>query len=110
MINPEGIYQKLVESGNEYAKLKYESDLLESRLKPLLATLAIQAKDTLNCSVSEAEKHALASNSYQKAQEGAIQAHRATLEARVGYEARKTYVDLKRTQAATERAIMPHST
>ena len=103
-INPDDLYRKITESGLDYAKKKLASDLADGRLKPLLASLTIQAKETLNCSVSEAEKHALSSNAYKDAHTAACNASHETLEARVVYDAQNTYVDLARTQAATDRA------
>ena len=109
-MNPNAIYEKLTITGTAWADALAVAETLEGALKSQLAQLTLEAKALESCSMAEAKEIALSASAYRDAQNGAIQARREANRARVQYDSAKAWVDASRTQAATDRALIPHAT
>ena len=109
-MNPDDVYKSFTEAGNDWADKHGAAELLEGALKPLKAKLTLEAKHAENCSMAEAEAHALSADTYGDALHGAIQARTEANRAKVGYEAIKALFEARRTVEATERAAMRSAT
>ncbi len=101
MLDVDRIYQKLLESGNEWADKQSAADLLEETRKIVLSEQIIAAgakshalSETMALASPEYKEHVVAMNS----------ARRAANRARVNYEAVKTLTELRRSEEATRRA------
>ncbi len=102
-MNPNKIYQSLIETGSDWADKQAAHELLDGALKPLLAKLAIEAKETEKCSMAEAKEIALCASSYRDMLSDAIGAKQAAIKAKVRYDATKSLFEAQRSVMATER-------
>lgn len=105
IMNSDDIMHRLEELGDEWADNHAAATLLEETEKSILAEITAEYRP--NCkSQAEAETLARASNRYRAHIVDAVEARRAANKARVRFDAFKTFLEMKRTQAATERAAM----
>ena len=103
-IDPQAVYRGLLESGTAWAEAHSMATQLEDGQKPLLAQLTVEAKERLDCSITEAEKHALSSDAYREAIREAVEARRDANIAKVKYTAVQTKWEAIRTAEASHRA------
>jgi hypothetical protein len=104
-MNPEKIYEKLITQGELWAVAHAAAHQLEDQTKSILATTTIMAKETEQCSVSEAERIALMSAEYRDHLRHTIDARKVANIEKVRYEGIKTWIDMMRTKESNERAV-----
>ncbi len=100
MINPQEIYQKLVEAGNAWAekdRIAYKDEKSE---KIVLAALANEVEGSVSAKEIYARSHARYKQHLDIMSNSRWESNVAWVE----YESRKTYADLIRTKEATQRA------
>lgn len=107
---PQDVYREFLKTGIAWADAHGAAELLEGALKTLKAKLTLEAKHAEGCSMTEAESVALASQTYQKAVQGAVEARTEANRARVRYDATKALFEAQRTAEASERAAMRTAT
>lgn len=100
--DPNRLYQKMVEAGNDWAEKQAAYQVLEDTRNTVLArmTQASQAP-----SVAAREIEARSSIQYEEHIKASQQAQAEALKAKVKYEAIKVWIELTRTKAANERAL-----
>lgn len=101
MINPNAIYEQLVQAGDDWSDANAAADLLEETRKTKLAQLQLGFVEEK--SMAAKEMNALASSEYESFIKGMVTARKLANRARVKYDSAKIYTDLLRTQSATER-------
>lgn len=106
MINPQNIYKKLTDLGEEWAKANYAADILEEVKKPELARLMAKHEGTQ----AAKEQMALADPLYRAHLASMCEARREANIAKVRYDSARMWAELMRTQAATERAANKYAT
>jgi hypothetical protein len=99
----DGIFRKLETAGEDYADKESAASLLEETKKTLLAQLKTMSKAS---SDAAKETEAMASAGYKEHITNMVEARRQANRAKVRYEAMRVWVELKRTEAANERAAM----
>ncbi|HET8686601.1 MAG TPA: hypothetical protein VFM18_08050 [Methanosarcina sp.] len=102
-LDANALYQKLIEAGNDWADKKAAYNILEDTKNAVLAKLMLSSDAP---SVAAREVEAKASKEYSEHVQKTQEAMKAALKAQVKYESMKTYIDLKRTEAANLRAEM----
>ncbi len=102
MLDPLKIHQKLEALGIAWAEANYAAELLEETKKTTLASIINQSQAT---SHAGKETEALANPLYKNHIELMCKARETANIAKVKYDTAKTWCDLERTQAATERLI-----
>ena len=100
--DPEAIYQKLNEAGEEWVDKDSAANLLEETKKTLLAEL----KQSFTGSDVERERNALAAAEYKLHVKNMVVARREANRAKVRYDSMKVLAELRRTEASTRRAEM----
>lgn len=106
VFDPDEITQKLTALGEEYADLKAAATFLTETAKSVLAMLTIEARDRGDGRSDVAcERLARTHPRYEKHLKDMVEASRLAERARVRYDSMKAFIDLKRTQMATERAV-----
>lgn len=100
MLDPDKIYAKLIESGEEWADKDSAANLLEETKKTVLAKIMF----TLDGSQAAREMVALATDDYERHLRSMIDARREANKAKVRYDAIKTLAELRRSQESTRRA------
>ena len=103
MIDPTKLYQKLYDSGQEWADKDAAANLLEETKKSVLAQCMTRFPGV---SRAEAEQNGLASDVYQEHVRSMVTARQEANKARAQYDAIKIYVELVRTVESTRRAEM----
>jgi hypothetical protein len=98
--DPEAIYHKLAESGEEWADKDAAANLLEETKKTLLAEL-MQGFQGSN---AERERCALADTTYKHHLKTMVAARKEANRARVRYDSMKVLAEMRRTQESTRRA------
>jgi len=101
ILEPDKIYQKLVEYGDAWVEARFKSEQLDRATKPLLAYLASISNEN---SQSAKESWAYRHEDYKKHCSDLAEANLAEGKARIRYNAAETKVELMRTVAANERA------
>lgn len=101
MIDSKEIYDNLVTLGEAWSDAHAASELLDETKRVILANLM---NDCTEKSSAAKETFALSHPDYKEHIEKMVRAKRAANRARVKYDAAKVWCDLKRTEAATERA------
>lgn len=96
------LYHKLTEAGNDWADKQAAYNVLEDTKNAVLSRLMLQSDAP---SVSAREVEAKASKEYSDHVKNTQEAMKLALKAKVNYEAIKIWIDLKRTEAANERAL-----
>lgn len=100
-INPKEIYEKLLEAGEHWADADAAASMLEETLRVLKSKLMLASEQS---SIAAKEADAYASSEYEKHVKDAVVARQEANRARVRWISAQTLVDLKRTEAASERA------
>lgn len=99
----DAIYRKLEAAGEDYADKEAAASLLEETKKTLLSQLKTMSKAG---SDAAKETEAQASAGYQEHISNMVEARRLANRAKVKYDSMKVWVELRRTEAANERAAM----
>ncbi len=98
--DPEAIYQKLNDAGEEWVDKDAAANLLEETKKTLLAELM----NGFQGSNAERERCALADTTYKHHLKTMVAARREANRAKVRYDSMKVLAELRRTQESTRRA------
>ena len=98
--DPEAIYQKLSEAGEEWADKDAAANLLEETKKTLLAELM----HGFTGSNAERERGALADTTYKHHLKTMVAARKESNRAKVRYDAMRVLAEMRRTQESTRRA------
>lgn len=99
----DAIFRKLESAGEDFADKESAASLLEETRKTLLAQLKTMSKQG---SDAARETEALASAGYLDHVTKMVEARREANKAKIRYEAMRVWVELRRTEAANERAAM----
>ena len=102
-IDANELFRKLQEAGSEWADLQSAANVLEDTTKSVLARLMMKSSAP---SVAAREMEATASKEYEEHIQATQQAKAKALKAKVRYEGIKVWIDLRRDESATERALM----
>lgn len=102
-MDAEGIYNKLVSAGEEWADLNAAANLLEETKKTVLAKLMRESEAT---SAAGKEMYALADDSYRAHVTTMVTARKQADRARVRYDCAKVWSELRRSEESTRRAEM----
>lgn len=106
VFDPEQLAATQEELGNAWADLHAAAELLEGTEKSVLAQVSLEFRNAgLATSGIDLDRMARASVQYMKHVKDAVEARRLANRARVKYEAHKAFIELLRTQMATERAM-----
>jgi hypothetical protein len=98
--DPEAIYHRLAEAGEEWADKDAAANILEETKKTLLAEL-MQGFQGSN---AERERCALADTTYKLHLKNMTVARKESNRARVRYDAMRVLAEMRRTQESTRRA------
>jgi hypothetical protein len=99
-INPNNLYEKLVEAGEAWAEANAAAELWEETKKTLVSNLMAQSNEK---SSTARESWAYRQDDYENHVQHMIDARREANRLKVRYDSAKIYTELLRTQAATER-------
>ena len=102
-MNADLLFHKLEQAGSEWADCQAAYNVLEDTKSAVLARLMMKSTAA---SVAAKEVEAKASGEYQGHVEITQDAMKKALKAKVRYEAMKTWISLKQTEAANERALV----
>lgn len=102
MLDANELFHKLNEAGSEWADLEAAYQMLEDSRNAVLSRLML---DSDASSVAAREVEAKGSDAYQQHVKATSEAKAKALKARVKYDAMRVWIDLKRTEAANERAL-----
>ena len=100
--DPDAIYQKLVDAGEEWTDKDAAANLLEETKKTLLAELM----NGFQGSNAERERCALADTTYKHHLKSMVMARKEANRSKVRYDSMKVLAELRRTQQSTRRAEM----
>lgn len=101
MLDPKDIHERLVTLGTEWAEENAAAELLEETKKTLIAELMNECNEK---SSNAKETYALRQRRYLDHIEGMVAARKAANKSKVRYDSAKVWAELKRTEAANERA------
>jgi len=104
LIDADKLFHRLQELGEDWADKDAAYKALDDATKSVLAEQALQWTEQ-GKSAAEADTRARASQPYKDHLHALSEARRAANRARVNYENAKAWVDMKRTNASTERAL-----
>ena len=104
-IDPDAIYHQLDELGLAFADADAAYKALDDATKTVLAEVMVDFSGTEKSSAAQ-ETHARASRIFKDHLAAVAAARRTCNRARVRYDSLKAWVELKRTAAATDRAMM----
>ncbi len=96
------LYNELITAGSDWADKQAAYNVLEDTKNAVLARLMLKSSAP---SVAAREVEAKGSAEYQQHVENTQNAMKEALKAKVKYEGIKTWIELKRTEAANERAL-----
>lgn len=102
-VDPNVVYQKLLDAGNEWSDAEAAASLLEETKKSVLANLMSKVVEK---SVAAKETYALQTKDYQDHLRSMVEARRIANRARVKYNSMKVWADMYRTAEATKRVEM----
>lgn len=105
-IDPDEVFHKLLNAGNEWVAFNAKAKLLEDCEKSELSQIVQEKLKQGASSNAGAENEARADSRYREYIERKTEARKQADEARVKYEAAKTWWEAKRTVAATLRQEM----
>lgn len=97
---PEKIYQRLLEAGDDWVDKNAAAEILEETKKTLLAELM----GGFQGSNAERERMALADTTYKLHLKNMVMARKESNRARVKYDSVRVLAELRRTQESTRRA------
>lgn len=100
--DPELIFQKLADAGEEWADKDSAASILEETKKTLLSELMLGFQG----SVAERERAALADPAYKHHLKSMVVARKEANIARVRYDSMRVLAELRRTEQSTRRAEM----
>jgi hypothetical protein len=100
--DPEAIYGRLVEAGEDWADKEAAAEILEENKKTILAEIMAGFQG----STAERERNALADSAYKLHLKNMVAARREANRARVRYDSMKVLAEMRRTEASTRRAEM----
>lgn len=100
--DPEAIYHRLNESGEEWVDKEAAAELLEETKKTVLAEIM----NSFQGSTAERERLALADPAYRLHVTNMTAARKEANRALVRYDSMKVLAELRRTEASTRRAEM----
>jgi hypothetical protein len=103
-VNPQSIYKKYLEAGEEWADKKAAYDLLDHSTKTVEADLTLKAKSMESLSMTEARAVALSSSGYRDHLAATYEAQRVANRAKIKLESITMWFDAARTAEASERA------
>lgn len=103
--NPDEIEAKMRELGENLATLNAAASLLENLRKTMHARIAYEAGDDVKSEAAR-ERFASASEKYEDHVIQMVDARERADKARAQLESYRVFVEMKRTLAATERAMM----
>ena len=98
--DPEAIYQKLTDAGEEWADKDAAANILEETKKSLLAELKVG----FTGSDAERERNALAETTYKLHLKNMVAARREANRSKVRYDSMRVLAEMRRTQESTRRA------
>lgn len=98
--DPEAIYRRLEEAGNDWADKNAAAEILEETKKTLLA----EVMQGFPGSNAERERSALADSTYKLHLKNMVMARREANRARVRYDSVRVLAEMRRTQESTRRA------
>lgn len=111
-IDPELIYRKLIQAGEEWSDKHEAAELLEKAKDSVLSEYTLKVYATQpSISSTKAKEEAQASQGYRDYIESMVKARGAANKAKVRYESAKSWFEALRTKAATmrqEMKTMPH--
>lgn len=102
-LDPNQLHAKLIQYGDDWADKQSAYDQLEGAKSSVLAKLMMASNAP---SVAAREMEAKASPEYEEYRLAVEKAQAAAIKAKVQYEAIKVWIELKRTEAANQRAEM----
>jgi membrane-bound lytic murein transglycosylase MltF len=100
--DPDAIYEKLVEAGEDWSDKEAAAEILEENKKTVLAEIM----SGFQGSTAERERCALADSAYKLHLKNMTAARREANRARVRYDSMKVLAEMRRTEASTRRAEM----
>ena len=100
--NPEVLYKKLVEAGEDWTDRQAAAELLEETRKTVLAELMCATQG----SMAARETEALADPVYKLHVTNMVTARKEANRARVRYDSMRVLAELRRTEQSTRRAEM----
>ena len=103
MLNPNVLFKKLTEAGDDWADKQSAYNALEGSKSSVLASLMMESDAG---SVAAKEMEAKASKAFKDYQKSVEDAEKKALKAKVNFEAMKIWIDLKRSESANERALL----
>lgn len=101
-LDADKLYHKLTEAGSDWADKQAAFNVLDDTKNAVLSQLMMKSDAG---SVAAREIEAKASQEFLDHVKNTQEAMKAALKAKVHYEAIKTWVELKRTEAANERTL-----
>ncbi len=101
--DPEVVYKKIADAGEEWADAEAAAAMLEETRKSVLARLM---NESTVASIAGKEMMALADPEYRRFVEGMVTARKVANKARVRYDSAKVLAELRRSQESTRRAEM----
>lgn len=105
MTTPEDLYERLVKAGSNWADLNSAAELLEESKRSVRSQYAMEHLQKAGA-IGKAEIAADADARYREHIAIMVAARKKANLAKVLYEGAKTYIDLYRSQQASERAAM----
>lgn len=102
-LDPERVYQALVDAGEAWADAEAAAQLLEETCRTVKADCMLRAEAS---SVAMKEMLALSDQTYKDHVAGMVRARKAANKARVRYDSAKVLSELRRSEESTRRAEM----
>lgn len=102
-MDPDAIYQRLIEAGDDWADKNAAADTLEKNRDSVKARLMMLSSQT---SMAGKEMEALADDSYSDYIAQAVAARKAATKAKVKYDSIQAWIEIKRSVESTKRAEM----
>lgn len=107
MLNPTEVYKQLIKEGELWADAQHAAELFEETKKSVLSQLMTECAES---SSAAKEAFAMRHPDYRKHLEAMVGARRAANKAKVRYDSMKILAELRRTEAANERAANRYAT
>lgn len=106
-LNPNHIYQTLVEAGDEWADANSAADLLEEVKKTVLSEIALHCEEKTSAAK---ETYALSHPDFKEHIHKMVEARRIANRKKVKFDGLKLLAELRRTESANMRAADRHAT
>ena len=98
--DPEAIFKRLTDAGEEWADKDAAANILEETKKTFLAELMLGFQG----SIAERERCALADTTYKHHLKSMVAARKEANRAKVRYDSMRVLAEMRRTQESTRRA------